>query len=333
MAAAQLEGMVGEAREALHEHRFDIACKLLAALKKQLLLANALVPSATTPAELVPVARDALQVGALTAIRMQDADGFRRYYQQLQPFYDLERHQATANVTASQDEMDMETEGGEQSPAAAAVAAAATAAATQQQIDLNLPLRLETSERSKITGLYLLLLLSAGDNTMFHTVLEGLVVEAALLGKDVEDDPYIRYPVELERSLMEGSYDKVWRATKSERVPAEEFGLFSSILVGAIRNEIADCSERAYPSLPISSAKNLLFLDSEGAAIEFAQLRGWTLRDGRIYFPQPKDEAAQAASALSAAGNSEGDEKGGTWASGSIIANTLGYARQLETIV
>jgi len=88
---------------------------------------------------------------------------------------------------------------------------------------------LSTSQRSKITGLYLLLLLSVGQNTDFHTVLEGLVVEASLKGADVEDDPYIKYPVELERSLMEGSYDKVWRETKSERVPSEEFGLFSNV--------------------------------------------------------------------------------------------------------
>jgi 26S proteasome regulatory subunit N12 len=88
---------------------------------------------------------------------------------------------------------------------------------------------LKTSQKSKITGLYLLLLLSSGDTSQFHTVLEGLIVEASIKGYNVEDDPFIKYPVELERSLMEGSYDKVWRATKSERVPTEDFGLFSSV--------------------------------------------------------------------------------------------------------
>lgn len=87
----------------------------------------------------------------------------------------------------------------------------------------------KTSQRSKITGLYLLLLLSSGDTSQFHTVLEGLIVEASLEGRSVEDDPFIRYPVELERSLMEGSYDKVWRATKSSEVPTEDFGLFSNV--------------------------------------------------------------------------------------------------------
>ncbi len=45
----------------------------------------------------------------------------------------------------------------------------------------------------------------------------------------VENDPYIRYPVELERSLMEGSYDQVWKGTMGEGVPGEEFALFSQV--------------------------------------------------------------------------------------------------------
>lgn len=92
------------------------------------------------------------------------------------------------------------------------------------------------------------------------------------------------------------------------------------VLINTIRSEIASCSERAYPSLPISNAKNLLFLDSEGAVIQFAQSRGWLAKDGRVYFPQQEEEAQAA-------------EKDVMSASGSVIENTLGYARKLETIV
>jgi 26S proteasome regulatory subunit N12 len=94
------------------------------------------------------------------------------------------------------------------------------------------------------------------------------------------------------------------------------------ILTSQIRSEIASCSETAYPSLPISSTKNLLFLDSEGAVVQFAQSRGWLIKDGRIYFP---------AQSLKAAGvDEEGNEKE---LSQMAIENTLGYARELETIV
>lgn len=173
--------------------------------------------------------------------------------------------------------------------------------------------------QSKITGLYLLLLLSQGDYAGFHTVIEGL--EMAFGGrKRLDDDAFIQYPLRLEQALMEGSYDRVWGETKGERVPSPEFAVFSEVLVNTIRSEIASCSERAYPSLPISNAKNLLFLDSEGAVIQFAQSRGWVAKEGRIYFPAQQKDSAQG-------------EKDILAASDKVIENTLEYARKLETIV
>lgn len=89
----------------------------------------------------------------------------------------------------------------------------------------------DKSQRSKITGLYLLLLLTKGDYAGFHTVLEGLEVEAGSESArgELEKDAYIQYPVKLEQWLMEGSYDRVWGATKREGVPSEEFGVFSQV--------------------------------------------------------------------------------------------------------
>ncbi|BDD62422.1 regulatory particle non-ATPase [Monascus purpureus] len=279
---SDLPSLVSELHHALERQQFDAVNSLLSRAKISLLQQNALIPNPEMHPQLFNLARAVLELGALASIRQQDAQAFTRYYQQLQPFYDIERYS-------------------EENPGSS-------------QMDIR------NSQRSKITGLYLLLLLSMGNSTGFHTVLEGLVEEASLKGKKVEDDPYVKYPVELERNLMEGSYDKVWAETKSERVPSEDFGLFSNILVGTIRSEIADCSEKAYPSLPISNAKNLLFLESEGAVIEFAVQRGWILRDGRIYFPVEPEAAARS-------------EKDILLASSTVIENTIGYARELEMIV
>ncbi|KAM0277521.1 hypothetical protein ACHAQH_005720 [Verticillium albo-atrum] len=182
-------------------------------------------------------------------------------------------------------------------------------------------LRPNPAERNKITGLYMLLLLTQGRYAEFHSELESLATrDGGGDGEAVEGDRYLGYPIRLERWLMEGSYDRVWKAMKSREVPCEEYSVFSEILTSQIRSEIASSSERAYPSLPISSTKSLLFLDSEGAVIEFAQHRGWLIRDGNIYFP----EAAEASA-----------EEGGQQKelSKMIIENTLGYARELETIV
>lgn len=137
-----------------------------------------------------------LETGALLSIRLHELDAFTRYFLQLQPFYEL---RASALNTGDDD---------------------------------------TPSQRSKITGLYLLLLLTKGDYAGFHTVLEGLEIEGTaheegigmdLEGEDEAGDKYIQYPIKLERWLMEGSYDRVWGATKREGVPSEEFGEFSEV--------------------------------------------------------------------------------------------------------
>ncbi|KOS23435.1 26S proteasome regulatory subunit RPN12 [Escovopsis weberi] len=174
-------------------------------------------------------------------------------------------------------------------------------------------------ERNKVTGLGLLLLLTQGRYAEFHSELESLANRDGGGAADVEGDRYLGYPVRLERWLMEGSYDRVWKAMKSSEVPCDEYSVFSEILKNQIRSEIASSSERAYPSLPISSTKSLLFLESEGDVIQFATHRGWIVRDGKIYFPD-----------VAADGTDEASQKD---MSQMVIENALGYARELETIV
>lgn len=81
--------------------------------------------------------------------------------------------------------------------------------------------KLPSKNKNKIIGLYLLLLLTKNNIADFHTTLEHL--------EGYEEDVFVRYPVMLERWLMEGSYDKVWQATKSSHVPSEEYARFSEV--------------------------------------------------------------------------------------------------------
>ncbi|KAF2157854.1 hypothetical protein K461DRAFT_290127 [Myriangium duriaei CBS 260.36] len=275
MAERELTQLVQQLHS-LNSSNLSNASRLLSQAKISLLKLDALVPSPSTSAQHLALARDVLEAGALVSIRQRDPDAFTRYFQQLQPFYSLpsSRYSSSSN----------------------------------------------SGNKSKVTGLYLLLLLSQGDYAGFHTEIERL--ETSQDGSaNLDADPFIAYPMRLEQALMEGSYDRVWGETKGNRVPGEEFGVFTEVLINTIRAEIASCSERAYPSLPISNAKNLLFLDSEGAVVDFARSRGWTARDGRIYFPAVETEAAAA------------DGKNVMAATGLVIENTLGYARKLETIV
>lgn len=263
--------------------------KLLSKAKLALLKLGALTPSldpasAVSP-QVLALARETYEQGALCSIRAHDADAFTRYVQQLAPFYALPAAVLPPNV----------------------------------------------AERNKVTGLYLLLLLTEGRYGEFHSELESISTRE---GAGSEEDRFLGYPIRLERWLMEGSYDRVWRAMKQGEEPCEEYAVFSEILTSQVRSEIASSSERAYPSLPLSSTKSLLFLDSEGAVIEFARLRGWTIKDGQILFPAASAPAADKIGAVSAGdGLTATAEPAEQEVSQMVIENVLGYARQLETIV
>ena len=89
-----------------------------------------------------------------------------------------------------------------------------------------------------------------------------------------------------------------------------------------IRLGIASCFEKSYPSISTSGAKTLFFLDSEGAVVQFAKNQGWTARDGRICFPSQQQGEIDVRS-----------EREILRASKQVIEGTIGYARELETIV
>lgn len=189
MAEKDLSSLLKQLHHTLSSHDYHKSTTLLSKAKLALLQLNALVPSPTTPTHTLSLARETLELGALVSIRLQDPAAFTRYFQQLQPFYDLPA------TTLSHD----------------------------------------GSQKSKITGLYLLLLLTQGDYAGFHTLLESL--ETAVAdgdGKGLEEDVFVQYPVKLEQWLMEGSYDRVWGATKSERAPSEEYGVFSEVRFPAL---------------------------------------------------------------------------------------------------
>ena len=82
------------------------------------------------------------------------------------------------------------------------------------------------AERNKVTGLYLLLLLTEGRYGEFHSELESISTRE---GAGSEDDRYLGYPIRLERWLMEGSYDRVWKTMKQGEEPCEEYSVFSEV--------------------------------------------------------------------------------------------------------
>ncbi|KAG8787036.1 hypothetical protein FRC15_010197 [Serendipita sp. 397] len=114
-----------------------------------------------------------------------------------------------------------------------------------------------------LQGLNLIRLLTQNRISDFHTVLESLPPET------LQENQFIRHPVNLERWLMEGSYSKVWNAR--EEAPAAEYRFFVDSLMGTIRNEIASCEEAAYNSLPMADAQTLLFFNNQQDLMQFTQ--------------------------------------------------------------
>ncbi|PVF99951.1 putative 26S proteasome non-atpase regulatory subunit 8 [Serendipita vermifera] len=160
-----------------------------------------------------------------------------------------------------------------------------------------------------LQGLNLIRLLTQNRISDFHTTLESLPPET------LQENPFIRHPVNLERWLMEGSYSKVWNAR--EEAPAAEYKLFVDSLMGTIRNEIASCEEAAYNSLPMADAETLLFFNNKHDLMLFTQKRGWQPDLVRKVFTFPTKQ----------------DDKTAEIPSRKIIAQALTCAKELEQIV
>lgn len=168
---------------------------------------------------------------------------------------------------------------------------------------------IEPSPRQNlILGLNLMRLMAQNRIGEFHTELE-LVPAAA------RTDKYIDYALRLEHYLMEGSYSKI--REEKIAVPDGAFTLFMDNLMVTLREEMADCSERAYACLPTESAQRMLSLESAGEVEEFAAGRGWRVEKGMIYF----SGKAEAKAAVEQVRSSQ------------IIQRSLEYAQELEQII
>lgn len=161
----------------------------------------------------------------------------------------------------------------------------------------------------------------------FHTELE-------LIGPERLDNPYIQYPMKIEQYLTEGSYNKVWKSWKD--VPAKEYLLFMETLSHTIRygdnrinyvfsylavanrwyrNEIAECIQKAYNSLPVSDAAVLMYLSEPDDIQYLVKKYNWSINEatGIIHFKASNPETELPVA-----------EK---------LCTFLDYARELEKIV
>jgi 26S proteasome regulatory subunit N12 len=165
-----------------------------------------------------------------------------------------------------------------------------------------------------ILGLNLMRLLAQNRIAEFHTELE-------LIPRSATSHPAIAYVLRLEQYLMEGSYAKITAAcdpSPAAARPDPAFSFFGAILMGAVRDEIAACSEKAYKTLSVTVAKELLSFSDDADIRTFADAREWTIcSDGVISFEDDNTDVPTMDQVPSM----------------DLIKRTLGYAKELESIV
>eukprot|EP00035_Acanthoeca_spectabilis_P020450 m.432985 g.432985 ORF g.432985 m.432985 type:complete len:260 (+) comp17515_c0_seq1:51-830(+) len=164
----------------------------------------------------------------------------------------------------------------------------------------------ESAFMYELLGLNLLCLLSQNRIAEFHMELERLDTSV------IDNSLYISHPVQLEQYVMEGAYNKVFLSKGN--VPASTYSFFIDILLDTIREDIADCCEKAYKTLSKDVASKLLLLDSVNDIDGFAATRDWGSTANQIIFPEPPAEATAIEST-------------------EMMTRALGYARELEKIV
>jgi 26S proteasome regulatory subunit N12 len=163
----------------------------------------------------------------------------------------------------------------------------------------------ESQRQFSLLGLNLLRLLAQNRIAEFHSELE-------LIPLEQHQNVHIRHPIAMEQYIMEGSYPKV-RAARAD-VPDEIYALFMDILMDTIRNEVADCSERAFRQLPVSEMQKMLQLSEPRKFQDYIGERSWNLNGNNIVFHKPDTTKAEIPNMQ-------------------LIKETLHYAKELERIV
>ncbi|KAK3258309.1 hypothetical protein CYMTET_32642 [Cymbomonas tetramitiformis] len=159
-----------------------------------------------------------------------------------------------------------------------------------------------------IMGLNFLRLLVQNRTAEFHTEME-------LLSQESLQNVYIKHAIALEQFLMEGAYNKVIAARRD--VPAESYNYFMDLLMTTVRDEVAASCEKAYPTLSVASAKEMMSFDSESDLMEYAEERGWVVADGCLKFLVDVNQELTSKDIQST----------------HLINQMLSYAKELERIV
>lgn len=167
-----------------------------------------------------------------------------------------------------------------------------------------------SANKNKLAGLHLLYLLAKGDLASFHVELEKYDDIEAL-----EKDPYMSIPLKFEQWIIDGDFYRIheYMSKGTSSFPSKEFQLFETDLLNSVRTQIAQNLEASYKTLELENLRLLLFIKDHSETSRVVESFGWEVRNGVVHFKPAED-------------TEEADER-------AVIKNTLGYAREMESIV
>lgn len=162
----------------------------------------------------------------------------------------------------------------------------------------------ESKGKFALLGLDLMRLLTLNRLSEFHCDLELL--------SDCRDNPFIQFPIQIEQSLMEGSYHKI--SALKKLAPSNEYTFFLDILMTTIRSEIASCMEKSYCSIAVNDVPSILLAKNENEVLECVQSRNWQVIQNQFHFSTCSNSHSEIVS-------------------GETTRNMLHYASEMEKIV
>jgi len=167
----------------------------------------------------------------------------------------------------------------------------------------------DSPNRAHILGLNLLHLLAQNRLAEFH-------LELQLLNfSEIQTNNFLRFPVEYEEYLMQGSYNKIFK--QCQNLPAPNFQFFVDLLFDSIREQVATCMEASYQSMSADAAAKMILMDSakqKPLFNEYAAKRGWILKGNVYEFPKEV-------------------KREDTVPSEELVETAISYARALEIII
>jgi len=126
-----------------------------------------------------------------------------------------------------------------------------------------------SAHKEPLLGVYFLYLLAENRIAEFHTELERV---------PDHNNQYMKYSIDLEQSKMEGRYNSVLQ--KGETCPQGYFyEQFTQKLMDTARQDIADSLEKAYGSLTMAQAKDLLLIQEVQKFDALVHQREWRVED------------------------------------------------------